>query len=100
MDRHTPKDIELSNDHQELKEQYKQLLSKHQETLDEFVEIEKMLQAKNAFLANLSHDLRTPLHAILSYSRFGIDKIDRIDTEKIVKYFKGIEESGKNEQHR
>ncbi len=51
--------------------------------------------AKSEFLANMSHDLRTPLHSILSYSRFGVEKIDRITREKTVKYFSNIEESGK-----
>lgn len=55
-------------------------------------------QSKSEFIAKLSHDLRTPLHAILSYSRFGIDKIDRIDTEKILSYFNKIELSGKKLQ--
>jgi signal transduction histidine kinase len=58
-------------------------------------EAESASHAKSEFLANMSHDLRTPLHAILSYSRFGIEKIDRIDKEKTTKYFKRIEESGK-----
>ncbi len=52
-------------------------------------------KAKSEFIANMSHDLRTPLHAILSYSRFGIEKIEKIDKGKTVKYFKRIEESGK-----
>lgn len=55
--------------------------------------------AKSEFIANISHDLRTPLHAILSYSRFGMNKIDRVDKEKIIKYFIQIEKSGIKLQH-
>ncbi len=54
--------------------------------------------AKSEFIANISHDLRTPLHAILSFSRFGVNKIDKIDKGKVIKYFSSIEESGKKLQ--
>jgi len=54
--------------------------------------------AKSEFIANISHDLRTPLHAILSFSRFGINKTGRIEKDKIIKYFSRIEESGKKLQ--
>jgi signal transduction histidine kinase len=46
----------------------------------------------------MSHDLRTPLHAILSYSRFGINKIEKVDQAKILTYFKRIETAGKTLQ--
>lgn len=51
-------------------------------------------QAKSEFLANMSHELRTPMHAILSFSTFGIKKIDSAPTEKILKFFKQIHKSG------
>ncbi len=50
--------------------------------------------AKSEFLANMSHELRTPMHGILSYSRFGIDKINRVSKEKHLHYFKQIHDSG------
>lgn len=33
-------------------------------------------KAMSAFLANMTHELRTPLHSILSFTRFGLSKAD------------------------
>ena len=49
--------------------------------------------AKSEFLANISHELRTPMHGILSYSRFGIDKANTVEREKLSKYFVNINNS-------
>ena len=49
-------------------------------------------QAKSEFLSNISHELRNPMHHILSYSKFGIDKIDN-PKEKLLHYFKQIRKS-------
>ena len=51
-------------------------------------------KAKSEFLANMSHELRTPMHAILSFSNFGIKKIESAPSEKLQKYFEKIHESG------
>jgi signal transduction histidine kinase len=59
-------------------------------------EAEEANQAKSLFLANMSHELRTPMHQILSYSRFGINKIDITNKEKFLHYFSKIQTSGKN----
>ncbi len=32
--------------------------------------------AKSEFLANMSHELRTPMHGILSFSNFGIKRLE------------------------
>lgn len=50
--------------------------------------------AKSAFLANISHELRTPMHAILSFSEFGIKKIETSTREKLLSYFEMIKKSG------
>ncbi len=50
--------------------------------------------AKSAFLANISHELRTPMHAILSFSEFGIKKIENSTREKLYSYFEMIKKSG------
>jgi len=54
---------------------------------------ERANRSKSEFLANMSHELRTPMHGILSYSKFGIKKIDKIDKEKTLKYFTQINTS-------
>ncbi|MEM7168099.1 MAG: PAS domain-containing sensor histidine kinase [Planctomycetota bacterium] len=53
-------------------------------------------QAKSAFLANISHELRTPMHAILSFSEFGIHKIDQVKREKLLRYFEHVQTSGQS----
>jgi PAS domain S-box-containing protein len=52
-------------------------------------------RAKSAFLANMSHALRTPLHSVLSFSRLGHAATARADAapEKLTRYFGNIEQS-------
>lgn len=50
--------------------------------------------SKSDFLANMSHELRTPMHAILSFSSFGIKKINTATPEKLLSYFEKIHLSG------
>lgn len=51
-------------------------------------------QAKSEFLANMSHELRTPMHAILSFSNFGVKKLETVPLEKLGTYFDRIRSSG------
>ena len=48
--------------------------------------------AKSEFLANISHELRNPMHQILSYSKYGVEKIDK-PRQKLEHYFKQIRTS-------
>jgi PAS domain S-box-containing protein len=57
-------------------------------------EAEHANKLKSEFLANMSHELRTPMHGILSFSRFGIDKIDTASKGKNLNYFKKIKTAG------
>lgn len=50
-------------------------------------------QAKSEFLANISHELRTPMHGILSFAKFGLKKSDA-PPEKIRSFFTHIVDSG------
>ncbi len=51
-------------------------------------------QSKSEFLANVTHELRTPMHAILSFSSQGIKKKNDGDLERLGKYFERINQSG------
>ncbi len=51
-------------------------------------------EAKSLFLANISHELRTPMHGILSFARFGQLKIDTAPQSKLKSYFDEISDSG------
>jgi signal transduction histidine kinase len=48
--------------------------------------------AKSEFLANISHELRTPMHGILSFAKFGLTKTNATP-EKIREYFTHINQS-------
>lgn len=47
--------------------------------------------AKNTFLSNMSHDIRTPLNAIMGYSALAKNHLD--DTKKVQEYLEKIEVS-------
>ncbi len=56
---------------------------------------ESALRARSEFLAGMSHEMRTPLHAILSFAELGGQKAATLTPEKAARYFKLIEESGR-----
>lgn len=84
-----------------------QELRNHRENLEQLVEeqveeirlakeaAERANLAKSEFLASLSHELRTPMHAIISYSEFGLKKISTADTQRFEQYFDRINTAGK-----
>jgi PAS domain S-box-containing protein len=59
-------------------------------------EAEQANQHKSEFLSNISHEIRTPIHQILSFSQFGVKKINTAKKEKLLNYFSKIVVSGKN----
>ena len=58
-------------------------------------EAELANRGKAVFLASISHELKTPLNSILSYSSMGVSKIDELHKNKITNYFKRVNSSGK-----
>ncbi len=49
--------------------------------------------AKNDFLINISHELRTPMHAIINFAEIGRSRINEVNKDKLLLYFSRIEES-------
>ncbi len=84
----------------------KQALEESKRNLEKKVEertreIEKARQAaeasdraKTELFTNLTHELRTPLHAIINFSKFGIKKVYDNKPEKLEGYFQDINKSG------
>jgi signal transduction histidine kinase len=50
--------------------------------------------AKQQFLANISHELRTPMYGIISFSRFGIEDAPGGTREELLDYFQQISTCG------
>ncbi len=57
-------------------------------------EAEAANRVKSELLAKISHELRTPMHAILSYSEFGLKKFESAPPEKLAQYFSRINSAG------
>jgi signal transduction histidine kinase len=79
---------------QVLQETNQALIAQVEETALAQQKAEHANQAKSEFLANMSHELRTPMHSILSFSTFGMERIETASREKITQYFKIINDSG------
>jgi PAS domain S-box-containing protein len=57
-------------------------------------EAQQANRAKSEFLANVTHELRTPMHAILSYANLGRDRQGQVAVDKLASYFDHIRDSG------
>ena len=55
---------------------------------------EAAIRAKAEFLSNMSHEMRTPMHAILSYAELGGTDIEDSSIEDLAQYFSYIASSG------
>lgn len=55
---------------------------------------EKANEAKTVFLSHMSHELRSPMHAILSFARLGQQKAGSAERDKLQRYFVAVVESG------
>jgi two-component system, NarL family, sensor histidine kinase BarA len=50
--------------------------------------------AKSAFLAYMSHEFRTPMHAILAYSKLALEEVASGDTSNVQKYIENSKAAG------
>ncbi len=56
--------------------------------------IEKILKGKSDLLADVSHEIRNPMHIILSYAKQGMQTINTEKDELIHRYFSRINDAG------
>ena len=70
---------------------FKDLKLAHKKALLAKEEAEYANKAKSEFIANISHEFRTPMHAIMGFSELGISMKD--EPEKKLEYFEAIKTS-------
>ncbi len=81
----------LQKMHDELEDKVKERTVELEKARDE---AEFANQAKSDYLNKISHELRTPMHHIISFSQFGIKKTGHIPDEEIIDYFQIIFDGG------
>ncbi|MBQ0165536.1 MAG: response regulator [Treponema sp.] len=77
----------FNNKRRWLKEQERELKKEQmmqQQIQDALAEAQKANEAKTVFLSNMSHDIRTPMNAIMGYTKLALNHID--DTELVRGY--------------
>ena len=93
------KDLKNNNVHEvvlafeDIHDEKERELEKIQIIRDSVEATEQAVKSKNKFFANMSHDMRTPLNAIINLSNLSKEKID--DKEKLVDYLTKINISSK-----
>lgn len=82
----------------ELRVSHEMLENRVRERTKELEQAKIFAESANAsqseFMANISHELRTPMHGILSFANLGITKIDQVSLERLRGYFVEIQKSG------
>ena len=65
-----------------------------QELSSEKNSAEQADMAKTLFINNITHELRSPMHAILSFSRIGMKKTTEIEHQSFSEFFQNINTAG------
>jgi len=78
----------------QLTEQLKKQQIIEENLLDAKMIAETANDMKSEFLANITHELRTPMHAILGFSKLGLKSLQKNHHDGLSRYFESIHESG------
>ncbi len=81
----------LRKSHEEMEQKVEERTRDYKKAKEE---AERANLAKSEFLSNISHELRTPMHQILSFTQFGMEKIENANKDKLLYYFSKIKLSG------
>jgi len=86
----------LQSTQRKLRDANRQLDTKIAELSERNIELYKANKVKGEFLANVSHEFRTPLNAILGFAEILREKPELLSSEKGRRYAENIITSGKN----
>ena len=93
--KHTKKEVEEKEAaRQELEEKHKELAESQKALSDALVAAEHANRAKTTFLNNMSHDIRTPMNAIVGFTALAASHID--NKEQVLDYLGKISVSSQH----
>jgi PAS domain-containing protein len=87
--------VRMQRELEEAKEALEEKVWQRTQALEKAMQnAEMMNQSRVELFTNLTHELRTPLHAIINFSQFGLDKFNGASEEKLKGYYANINKSG------